>query len=157
MVKLRVPYFKSDMPYFNSDMKLILSSIHSHFCYHFGSFRLVISFFDIQHIPFMSNGGLTTKRARLTVGTVCDTCGGKKSTSNGYDQHQRSGYLRDTPCHLGNDGSNRSQMVATTRANMSTALLQKRRLSNVRKSSGAMHRVHIVDYLADLVDINILS
>jgi hypothetical protein len=53
-----------------------------------------------------------------------------------------SGYLCGTPCHVGNDGSNRYQMVATTRANMSTALFQKLRLSNARKSRVAMHRVH---------------
>ena len=37
-----------------------------------------------------------TKRARRAVGTVCDACGKHFSTSNGYDQHQRSWYLRDT-------------------------------------------------------------
>ncbi len=50
-MELRVSYFKSDM-------KLILSGIHSHFCYHFGLFGLVISIFEIQHIPFIRNGGL---------------------------------------------------------------------------------------------------
>ncbi len=69
------------------------------------------------------------KRARLAVGTVCYACGKHFSTSNGYNQHHKGGYLCCNPCHVGNDGSNRYQMVATTRANMSTALLQKLRLS----------------------------
>ena len=86
-----------------------------------------------------------TQRARQAVGTVCDACGKHFSTSNGYDQHWRRGYLCCTPCHVGDDGSNRYQMVATIRANMSTALLQKLKLSKPQKSSGAMHRVHILD------------
>jgi hypothetical protein len=98
-----------------------------------------------------------TRRARLAVGTVCDACGKHFSTLHAYYQHHRGGYLWDTPCHVGNDGSNRSQMVATTRDNMSTALLQTLWLSKVRKSRGAMHRLHFVDYLADLVDIKLLT
>ncbi len=80
-----------------------------------------------------------TQRARQAVGTVCDACGKHFSTSNGYNQHWRSRYLCCTPwpspCHVGNDGSNRYQIVATTRANVSTALLQKLRLSKHEKAA----------------------
>ncbi len=48
------------------------------------------------------------------------------------------------------------ETTATTRANISTALLQKLRLSKARKSRGAMHRVYILDYLWDLVDKKLL-
>ncbi len=54
LLGLRVSYFKSDM-------KLILSCIHSHFCYHLeslGHSNWSFQFFEIQHIPFIHNGGL---------------------------------------------------------------------------------------------------
>ena len=76
-----------------------------------------------------------TKRARWAVGTMCKACGKHFSTSHGYDQHWRHRYLCGTACHEGDDGTNRSQMVATTRANMSITLLQKLKLSKARKSS----------------------
>ena len=42
-----------------------------------------------------------------------------------FDQHRRSGYLIGTGCHVLDDGSTRSLLVATARPNMSTAMLQK--------------------------------
>ena len=65
-------------------------------------------------------------------------CMWKKSTSLAYDQHRRSGYLRCTACHVGDDGTNRSQLVATLRATMSTAMLQKLKLSSSRRSRSTM-------------------
>ena len=79
-----------------------------------------------------------SKRARRAIGTVCDACGKQFSTALGYDQHRRSGYLRGTACHVGHNGTNRSQLVATSRATMSTAMLQKLKLSSSRRSHGTV-------------------
>ncbi len=54
--------------------------------------------------------------------------GGKNATSyDVLDKHRRSGYLIGTECHILNDDSMRSLLVATSvaRANMSTSMLQK--------------------------------
>jgi hypothetical protein len=66
----------------------------------------------------------TTHRARRAIGTVCAACGKQFATSYAFDQHRRSGYPI-AGCHVLDDGSTRSLLVATLRANMSTAMLQK--------------------------------
>ena len=67
----------------------------------------------------------TAQRPRRGIGTQCDACGKQFATSYAFDQHRRSGYLIGTGCHVLDDGSTRSLLVATARPNMSTAMLQK--------------------------------
>ena len=67
----------------------------------------------------------TAQRPRRGIGTQCDACGKQFATSYAFDQHRRSGYLIGTGCHVLDDGSTRSLLVATVRPNMSTAMLQK--------------------------------
>lgn len=69
----------------------------------------------------------TAQRPRRGIGTQCNACGKQFATSSWYafDQHRRSGYLIGTGCHVLDDGSTRSLLVATARPNMSTAMLQK--------------------------------
>jgi len=67
----------------------------------------------------------TAQRPRRGIGTQCDACGKQFPTSYAFDQHRRSGYLVGTGCHVLDDGSTRSLLVATARPNMSTAMLQK--------------------------------
>ncbi len=66
----------------------------------------------------------TAQRPRRGIGTQCDASGKQFATSYAFDQHRRSGYLISTGCHVLDDGSTRSLLVATA-ANMSTAMLQK--------------------------------
>ena len=74
------------------------------------------------------------KRARRVVGIVCAACGKRFDTSDGFDKHRTSGYLVGTPCHVLDDGSTRSILVATDRQTMSTAMLQK--LTLTRRTQG---------------------
>ena len=78
------------------------------------------------------------KRARRAVGIVCDACGKHFDTqaSDGFDKHRKSGYLLGTPCHVLDDGSTRSILVATARQTMSTAMLQKLKLA--RRTHGTL-------------------
>eukprot|EP00291_Cryptomonas_curvata_P026113 CAMPEP_0172167968 /NCGR_PEP_ID=MMETSP1050-20130122/9868_1 /TAXON_ID=233186 /ORGANISM="Cryptomonas curvata, Strain CCAP979/52" /LENGTH=114 /DNA_ID=CAMNT_0012838821 /DNA_START=368 /DNA_END=709 /DNA_ORIENTATION=+ len=69
------------------------------------------------------------KGACRAVGTVCEACGKHFDISDGFDKHRTSGYLLGTPCHVLDDGSTRAILVATERQTMSTALLQKLKLS----------------------------
>jgi hypothetical protein len=67
----------------------------------------------------------TAKKPRRAIGTQCNSCGKQFATSYAFDQHRRSGYLTCTGCHVLDDGSTRSLLVATAREKMSTAMLQK--------------------------------
>jgi hypothetical protein len=69
------------------------------------------------------------KRAQRAIGAVCEACGKHFDTSDGFDKHQMSGYLVDTPSHVLDDGSTLAQMVATSLHSMSTAMLQKLKLA----------------------------
>ncbi len=54
----------------------------------------------------------TNHKARCAIGTVYDACGKKFATSYAFDQHRRSGYVIGTGCHVLDDGSTRSLLVA---------------------------------------------
>ena len=72
------------------------------------------------------------KRARRTVGVVCEACGKEFDSSYAFDMHRTRSYLRAvraTPCFTPDDGSTRIQKVATDRSTMSTAMLQSLRLA----------------------------
>ena len=45
------------------------------------------------------------KRAWLVVGIVCEACGKRFDTSDGFDKHRTSDYLVCTQCHVLDDGS----------------------------------------------------
>ena len=60
---------------------------------------------------------------------MCEACRKHFATSDGFDKHRTSGYLLGTPCHVLDDGSTRAILVATDRQTMSTAMLQKLKLS----------------------------
>ena len=66
---------------------------------------------------------------KRAVGIVCEACGKHFATSDGFDKHQTSGYLLGTPCRVLDDGSTRAILVATERQTMSTAMLQRLKLS----------------------------
>ncbi len=95
---------------------------------HAVSFNFVNSF-DLQsgnlhHISYIYHGpGYCSKTE--AIGTQCKACGKQFVTSCAFDQHRRSGYLIGTGCHVLDDGLTRSLLVSTSRANMSTAMLQK--------------------------------
>ena len=92
------------------------------------SFILVLAYF-MQNFP-------APKRARRAVATVCEACGKHFATSDGFDKYRTSGYLLGTPCHVLDDGSTRAILVATDRQTMSTAMLQKLKLS--RQTQGPL-------------------
>jgi hypothetical protein len=65
------------------------------------------------------------KRVRRAIGTVCDACGKQFASSYAFDKHRTCVYLKGTPCYVIDDGSTRTNLVATERVTMSTAMLQK--------------------------------
>jgi Zinc-finger double-stranded RNA-binding len=85
-------------------------------------------------LVYSMEDGHVLKRARRQIGIVCDACGKQFATSNAFDKHRTSGWLRGTACDVMDDGSTRSRLVATDRPTMSTAMLQK--LKGARRSHG---------------------
>ena len=71
---------------------------------------------------------------------MCDACGKQFATSHAFDKHRTrpSGYLRGTACLVLDDGSTRTQLVATSRPTMSTATLHEVKLSG-RSHGTTMH------------------
>jgi hypothetical protein len=61
-------------------------------------------------VYIMSPG--TNHKARCAIGTVCYACGKQFAMSYEFDQHSRSGYLIGTRCHVLDDGSTCSLLVA---------------------------------------------
>ena len=96
------------------------------------------------------------------VANVCDGCKRKFSTKHAYDQHRRSPWNADTGC----SAQQRSELIASRRSNISTALLRSDALSSHQcKERSSMFRVHQCSLcvlsgghrLSDIYDINIIK
>ena len=62
---------------------------------------------------------------RRAIGTECQGCHRMFTTLFAYEQHRRSAYLRGTACYAFPD-EKRVNVTAVPRANMSTALVERR-------------------------------
>ena len=100
-------------------------------------------------LVYIMGEGHFTKRGRRTIGILFDACGKQFATSHAFDKHRTSGYLRGTACHVLDDGSTRTQLVATSRPTMSTATLHKLKISG-RSHGTTILNLCCISYLCDL-------
>lgn len=73
------------------------------------------------------------------VGYVCNACQRRFDSRFAYEQHRRSRFLEGTPCFSA--AQQLSELVATRRANMSTAMLRMESLSHVVGNSAILRRL----------------
>ena len=124
----------------NDDKAACYRGFHSLSHMRIGLIFLICSFLIFcTFLVYKMDDGHVSKRARRAIGIVCDACGKQFATSHAFDKHRTSGYLRGTACHVLDDGSTRTQLVATSRPTMSTATLHK------LKRSGRSHGTTILN------------
>jgi hypothetical protein len=91
--------------------------------------------------------GALSDRLRHSIGFISEACGKKIASSIAFDRHRQSGYLRCTACYVLDDGSTRRQLVATKRAHMSSASLEKKQTLLGKRGIGNpffWHTLHVL-------------
>ncbi len=95
----------------------------------------------VGHLPLILNLGMSgsvPKRVeKRCAGIECNGCNRVFATLFGYDQHRRSVELRGTACWALPD-TNRTNLYAVSRPNMSTASLERRPVRRTRGGAKSM-------------------
>ena len=84
-------------------------------------------------------------RQTRILGNICDACNKRFATKIAYNQHRRSPHLIGTPCYTAMRCD--SELVASSRANMSTAMLRSGHFSGGIGCDNAKLEVimHVID------------
>jgi len=110
-------------------------------------FALHSVFCDLSIAMKSSRASATKRMDRRVIGTECHGCHHMFATKYAYDQHRRSRHLRGTACYAFPD-EKRVNVTAVSRANMSTALVERRAAKRTRGAAPNLHILHIMSVSA---------
>ena len=110
-------------------------------------FALHSVFCDLSIAMKSSRASATKRMDRRVIGTECHGCHHMFATKYAYDQHRRSRHLRGTACYAFQD-EKRVNVTAVSRANMSTALVERRAAKRTRGAAPNLHILHIMSVSA---------
>ena len=109
--------------------------------------RCILFFCDLSIAMKSSRASATKRMDRRVIGTECHGCHHMFATKYAYDQHRRSRHLRGTACYAFPD-EKRVNVTAVSRANMSTALVERRAAKRTRGAAPNLHILHIMSVSA---------